>query len=110
MWSWKWYTIGVVIVWMVTSLMTVWGGLLVNNVGTVGLAFVTPYLFRLLVMRFKQTHRRVLALGALYFLVMSGTIFVLRGSHSVVILIVAAFTIGIIAGIVHGRTMRVSPR
>ncbi|MCL4352254.1 MAG: hypothetical protein M1499_06495 [Firmicutes bacterium] len=105
MWSWKWYAIGTAIVWLILALMTVWGQVTINRVGTIGMGIVTPYLLGLLIAGFILTRRSILLWGSLDLVIMSGAILIVRGSRIMLPIMVGAIVVGMIMAFLHSRTI-----
>lgn len=107
MWSWTRYSLGLLIVWTVAAIMIIWGRSDIKNIGTITMAFVAPYLFGILIAALiKATRNKILLWGVIYGMGMTVVVLIARGSQIVMPEALVFSVTGIIAGIIHGRTVQ----
>ncbi len=107
MWSWTRYSLGLLIVWTVAAIMIIWGRSDIKNIGTIAMAFVAPYLFGILISALiKVTRNKILLWGVIYGMGMTVVVLIARGSQIVMPEGLVFSVTGIIAGIIHGRTVQ----
>ncbi len=106
MWSWTRYSLGLAVLWVVSAVMVIWGHSAIKTIGTVAMAFVTPYLFAILISVLVMNRNSVLLWSVIYAIGMTVVVLIVRGSRIGIPEALVAGILGIVAGIIHGYTLR----